>query len=77
MTMIAYAFLQHRRLAKTKREKKESTDHRLNQAYRPCVTPSSRSSVDCHLSTARTAEDGSAPSRRVNESAKVVLGSLS
>ena len=34
MTMIAYAFLQHRRLAQAER-KKESTDLRLNQACRP------------------------------------------
>ena len=53
--------------------KKESTDHHLNQAYRPCATPSSSSSLDCRLSDARTADDGSAPSRRMNKSAKVVL----
>jgi hypothetical protein len=40
MTMIAYAFLQHRRLAQAGR-KKESTDLRLNQACRPCAKPSS------------------------------------
>jgi hypothetical protein len=53
--------------------KKESMDHRLNQACQPSATPSSRSSLDCHLSDARTAEDGSAQSRCVNESAKVML----
>jgi hypothetical protein len=39
-----------------------------------CATPSLSSSLDCRLSDARTAEDGSARNRRVNESAKVVLG---
>src|SRR6266566_4628430 len=57
MTMIAYAFLQHRRLTKARREKKESTDHRLNQACQPCATPSSTSSFG-RFSDARTAEDG-------------------
>src|SRR6266705_7119961 len=39
--------------------KKESTDHRLNQACQPCATPSSTSSFG-RFSDARTAEDGSA-----------------
>lgn len=68
----AYAFLQYRRLTKARR-KKESTGHRLNQAYRPCDTPSSSSWLDCRLSDARTADDGSVPSRRMNKSATVVL----
>src|SRR6266536_2864396 len=38
--------------------KKESTDHRLNQACQPCATPSSTSSFG-RFSDARTAEDGS------------------
>jgi SRSO17 transposase len=46
MTMIAYAFLQNRRLTKVRRGKKESTAHRLNQRYRPSATPSSTSSCD-------------------------------
>src|SRR5271170_3075948 len=53
--------------------KKESTDRRLNQVYRPCVTPSSHSSIDCHRNVARTAESGSVQRRGVNKSAKVVL----
>src|ERR1700720_554425 len=53
--------------------KKESTDRRLNQACRPSVTPSSRSSLDCRRSDARTAENGSARTCSLNKSAKVVL----
>src|SRR6266581_1154532 len=53
--------------------KKESTDRRRNQACQPCVTPSSRSSLDCYRNAARTAKGGSAQIRGVNESAKVVL----
>jgi SRSO17 transposase len=40
MTMIAYAFLQHRHLTQVGR-KKESTDRRLSLACRPYATPSS------------------------------------
>jgi len=50
--MIAYAFLSiaaHKAAA----GKKESTDHRLNQACPPCAAPSSTSSSDCHFSNAR------------------------
>src|ERR1700746_2946137 len=53
--------------------KKDSTDRRLNQACRPSVTPSSRSSLDCRRSDARTAENGSARTCSLNKSAKVVL----
>src|ERR1700745_246725 len=53
--------------------KKESTDRRLNQAWRPSVTPSSRSSLDCGRSDARTAENGLATKSGVSKSAKVVL----
>jgi hypothetical protein len=74
MTMIAYAFLQHRRLAKARRGKKESTGRHLNQACQPCATPSSSSSFDCRLSDARTAEDGSMRHSGMSKSAKVVLG---
>ena len=74
MTMVAFAFLQHRRLKKARRENKESTDRRLNQACRPSVTPSSRSSLDCHRDDARTAENGSPQTCSLNKSAKVVLG---
>ena len=63
MTMIAYAFLQHRRLTSARRKKK-STDHRLNQACRPCGTPSSRSSSDRRHDDARIAEHGSSKHKR-------------
>src|SRR6201998_1014478 len=53
--------------------KKESTDRRLNQACRPSVTPSSRSSLDRRRSDARAAENGSARTCSLNKSAKVVL----
>ena len=59
MTMIAYAFLQHRRLAQVGR-KKESTVHRRSRACQPYVTPSSNSSFDHGLNDARTAEGKSA-----------------
>ena len=74
MTMIAFAFLQFRRLKRARREK-ELTDHRLDQACRPSVTPSWRSSPDRHRSDAHTAENRSARARSVNKSAKVVLAS--
>ena len=73
MTMIAYAFLQHRHLTQVGR-KKESTDRRLSLACRPYATPSSSSSFDLDLSDVPTAEDKSAKSDGVNKSAKVVLG---
>ena len=41
MTMIAYAFLQSRRLKTAKREKKESPDHPRNQPCQPSGKPSS------------------------------------
>ncbi len=55
MTMIAYAFLQHRRLAHAGR-KKESTGLRLSQPCQPYVTPSSISSFGRRLSIAHIAE---------------------
>ena len=51
MTMIAYAFLQHRHLTQVGR-KKESTDRRLSLACRPYATPSSISFFDHYLSNA-------------------------
>jgi hypothetical protein len=72
MTMIAYAFLQHRRLASAQR-KKESTDRHLNHACRPCATPSSRSSADRRRGNVPIAEPGSEPHAGANESAKIVL----
>src|SRR5271157_4467973 len=59
---------------KSEMGKKESTDRRLNQACRLSVTLSSRSSLDCRRSDARTAENGSARTCCLNKSAKVVIG---
>jgi hypothetical protein len=73
MTMIAYAFLQHRHLTQVGR-KKESTDHRLSLACRPYATPSSISFFDHYLSNAHTAEDEAVKNSGVGKSAKVVLG---
>lgn len=71
MTMIAYEFLQHRRLAQAGRKK------RINgpppQPSLPYAKPSSISSFNHDLSEARTAEDKSAESSGVNKSGKVVL----
>ncbi|MGY4503925.1 hypothetical protein ACVWYH_007882 [Bradyrhizobium sp. GM24.11] len=58
MTMIAYAFLQHRRLAYAG-GKKESTGLRLSQPCPPYVTPSSISSFGRRLNGARIAENKS------------------
>ena len=44
MTMIAYAFLQHHRLATARRGRK-SMDHHHSQAYPPCVVSSSLTSL--------------------------------
>jgi hypothetical protein len=74
MTMIAYAFLQHRRLAQAGRKKKESTAHRLSRPCRPYATPSSNSSFNHRLSDVRTAKGESSKSNGVNKTAKVVLG---
>ena len=73
MTMLAFAFLQHRRLKTARRGKKKSMDRRLNQACRPSATPSSRSSLNCHRNDARTVENGLASRSGVSKSAKVVL----
>lgn len=72
MTMIAYAFLQHRRLTSARR-KKESTDRHLNQACRPCATPSSISSSDRRHSDVPIAEPGSQHRVGTSKSAKVAL----
>jgi len=76
MTMIAYAFLQHRHLTQVGR-KKESTDRRLSLACRPYATPSSISFFDHYLSNAHTAEDEAVKNSGVGKSAKVVLGATS
>jgi DDE family transposase len=73
MTMIAYAFLQHRRLATARRENKESTGRRLSQLCPPYATPFSHSSLDYRRSGARIVENGFATSGGVSKSAKVVL----
>jgi Transposase DDE domain len=75
MTMIAYAFLQHRHLTQVGR-KKESTDRRLSLACRPYATPSSISFFDHYLSNAHTAEDEAVKNSGVGKSAKVVLGDI-
>jgi len=72
MTMIAYAFLQHRHLTQVGR-KKESTDRRLSLACRPYATPSSISFFDHYLSNAHTAKDEAVKNSGVGKSAKVVL----
>ena len=72
MTMIAYAFLQHRHLTQVGR-KKEATDRRLSLACRPYATPSSISFFDHYLSNAHTAEDEAVKNSGVGKSAKVVL----
>jgi hypothetical protein len=74
MTIIAYAFLQHRHLTQVGR-KKESTDRRLSLACRPYATPSSISFFDHYLSNAHTAEDEAVKNSGVGKSAKVVLAS--
>src|SRR5437588_5028566 len=68
MTMIAYAFLQHRRLIKVRREKKNqrpaaSTDATSHPARH------GRSSFDQALGGVRTAEPGSARKSSVSKSA--------
>jgi hypothetical protein len=73
MTMIAYAFLQHRRLQQ-QGGKKESTGRRLSQLCPPYATPSSNSSLDYRRSDARIVEYGFATSGGLSKSAKVVLG---
>ena len=74
MTMIAYAFLQHRRLAAGRREKKNQRAAALSRPCPPCATPSSNSSLDYLRSDARIAENGCATNSGVSKSAKVVLG---
>ena len=56
MTMIAYAFLQSRRL-KAAGRKEKSGDHRRNRACRPSGKPSLTSSYALRLGNARTARD--------------------
>src|SRR5262249_59966621 len=72
MTMIAYAFLQHRRLAATAL-KKEPTDPPLRQLCPPCATPFSNFSLDYRPSDARIVENGFAPSSGVSKSPTLLL----
>jgi hypothetical protein len=73
MTMIAYAFLQHRCLADTSRKKKNQWAPPQPNCP-PYVTPSSDSSLKHHRSDARIVENGFAASSGVSNSAKVVRG---
>ena len=69
----AYAFLQHCRIAKTRR-KNESTGHHVGPACRPRVPSSSLSFFSHQIRDTHTAaEHRSAKSNGVNKSAKVVL----
>jgi hypothetical protein len=69
MTMIAYAFRQHRRIAKAGR-KKDPTGRHLSQACQPCATPLSLSSFGHQIRDAHTAEDKSPKRSGVNKSAQ-------
>jgi SRSO17 transposase len=74
MTMIAYAFLQYRRLKTARREKKNQ--RAAASANLACRAPAiSNSSLDHRRSDAPTAENGFATRYSVNKSAKVVLTS--
>ena len=78
MTMLAFAFLQHRRLKTARRGKiNQWTAASTKLAVRPSATPSSPSSLNCHRNDARTVENGLASRSGVSKSAKVVLVSLS
>lgn len=59
MTMIAYAFLQSRRLKQAKREKKEATARHPSRPFRLSAQPSSPPSNGNHQPGVRTATDGS------------------
>jgi hypothetical protein len=65
MTMIAYAFLQHRRLAGTARKKRRTSLH-LNQLCPPYATPSPNSSLGYRRGDARIVENGFAASSGVS-----------
>jgi hypothetical protein len=77
MTMIAYAFLQYRRLKTARREKKNQRAAAATDIARRAPGPSSNSSLDHRRSDARAAENGFAAKSSVNKSAKVVLGGFS
>src|SRR5262249_17827798 len=76
MTMIAYAFLQYRRLKTARREKKNQratarTD--LSRHAPPCARPPSTPPLDHRRSDARAAKNGFAAKSSMNKSAKVAL----
>src|SRR5512133_430891 len=68
MTMIAYGFLQRRRLATATREKKESMGRRLKPTL-PAVRHAINSSLDYRRSDARIVEKGFATSGGLSKSA--------
>jgi hypothetical protein len=72
MTMIAYAFLQHRRLATVRREKKNQRTTAPADFASRAPRQSSNSSLEHHLSHVRIAENV-ATSSGVSKSAKVML----
>lgn len=61
MTLVAFAFLQHQRLAAARREKKESPGHRLSRACRRSEPASSArlQAPSCYQPPALTADDAS------------------
>ena len=72
MTMIAYAFLQHHRLATARRGKGFQMDRHHSQAYPLCAVLSSLTSLARGFGAVRTAANGSARhSLPCNHSAKV------
>jgi hypothetical protein len=75
MTMIAYAFLQHRRLAQAGRKKNQRTAASA-KACRRYATPSSISSFDRQLSDAHTSENESVKSYKsiCQSTARMVTG---
>ena len=75
MTMIAYAFLQYRRLKTARREKKNQRAAAATDVL-PCARLFSNSSLDPRRSDARTAENGFATSGGLSKSAKVVLDAV-
>src|SRR5262249_48489313 len=72
VTMIAYAFLQHRRLATARREKRIDGPP-PQPTLPPCLTPFSNFPLDYRRSDARIVENGFAASSGMSKSAKVVL----
>jgi hypothetical protein len=63
MAMIAYAFLQHRRLATAKQEKKNRWTAAAANSASSAVAPSLLTSLQCRPDGARTVDIGSARHR--------------